>query len=82
MVHFYFFSYDSYDKIVDYVEHLNLGVLDDIYMIELESGYQYMVCYQRIECPLFLKLMTDFGEKKLIYGENEHGYPLYWKIWW
>ena len=83
MVHFSFFSQDRYNTVVDYLTELNLGVLDNVYMYETEMGYQYTACYYRITCALFAEVIRQpSGDKKLIYGENEYGYPLYWKIWW
>ena len=83
MVHFSFFSQDPYNTVVSHLKELELGVLDSVYMYETETGNQYTACYYRMTCPLLMELMREeYGEKKLIYGENEYGYPLYWKIWW
>ena len=83
MPHFYFFSNDSVDVIIYYLHQLNLGVLDNVYVHKLETGYHYMACYSIITCPIVSEFIySDTGTKKIIYSENEHGYPLYWTIWW
>jgi hypothetical protein len=79
MTHFYFSSYEPYEVVMHYLIHLNLGILDNLYQV----SNIYMACYHKITCPSFTKIIFhDFGENKLIYSENEYGYPLYWKIWW
>lgn len=83
MVHFSFFSEDPYDVIIMYLQELNLGELEHVLMYPTEEGAHYFVFYTRLTCPFLLEAMRDpSGKKKLIYGENEHGYPLYWGIWW
>ena len=83
MTHFYFFSKDSRDVIIQYLHQLNLGILDDVYVYELETGYYYMAFYSKITCPSVSEIIySDTGTKKIIYSENEHGYPLYWTIHW
>ncbi len=83
MTHFSFFSQDTYEVVVHYVQELALGELDQVFMYPTKDGAHYFVCYTRVTSPTLMEVMRDpSGEKKLIYGENEHGYPLYWKIWW
>jgi len=71
MVQFLFFSEDSYEVILAHLKRLELGHLDNVYTYEWGKGYMYMACYFSLHVPLSGKLMYD---------ENEHGYPLYWKI--
>jgi hypothetical protein len=83
MVHFGFFSHDPYEVIMSYLQELDLGVLDDVYRYETSTGTHYLVCYHRITCDTFAKVIqSNSGVYKLIYGENEYGYPKYWYIWW
>jgi hypothetical protein len=83
MAHFCFFSNDAYEVVVNQLNDLNLGVLENVLLYEEETGGNYLVCYEKITCPSFKEMMREeSGERKLIYGENEYGYPLYWKIWW
>jgi hypothetical protein len=79
MTQFYFYSHEPYEVVMHYLIQLNLGSLDNVYQV----SNTYMACYHKITCSSFAEIIYhDFGEKKLIYSENEHGYPLYWKIWW
>jgi hypothetical protein len=84
MTHFCFFSKDPYEVVVNQLHDLNLGEVENVLLYEEEdTGFQYIVCYRTITCPTFAEMMREeSGERKLIYGENEHGYPIYWKIWW
>ena len=83
MAYFSFCSHDSYEAVVKYLQELKLGELEQVLDYEMEAGTHYFVCYSRITNPAFANVMREeSGEKKLIYGVNEHGYPLYWKIWW
>ena len=79
MACFSFFSQYSYDVVVNYLQDLELGDLAQVF----EYDTHYFVLYRDITCPSLAEAMRESsGEKKLIYGVNEHGYPLYWKIWW
>jgi hypothetical protein len=83
MACFTFFSTDSYDVVMNYLHELELGDLVEVFEYTAEEGTHYLVVYRTITCPSFAEVMREAsGEKKLIYGVNEHGYPLYWKIWW
>ena len=83
MIHFSFFSQESYNVVVDLLKVLNLGKLYHVSMVELESGYEYTAYYYMVTYPPLLEEMcTEYGEAKVIYGENEWGFPLYWDVWW
>ena len=79
---FFFFSSDPYWVVVRQLEHLNLGKLTDVYMHERPHDYHYVAHYEYFTCLRMIESMTHRTEIKLVYGENEHGYPLYWKLWW
>ena len=82
MPQFSFFSSDPYCVVVHQLEQLNLGILKDLYMHERPHDYHYVAQYECFTCLRMIESMTSRTEIKLIYGENEHGYPLYWKTWW
>jgi hypothetical protein len=82
MVYFSFFSEDPYSTVVQYLEHMNLGKLSDVVMYTRSDTYHYVVYYEYFTCLRLIESMKDRSETKLVYGENEYGYPVYWKIWW
>lgn len=79
MIHFSFRSNDTYPVVVQLLKNLNLGSLYFVAVI----GDQYTAYYFDMTYPPLLEEMcAEYGEFKLIYGENEWGYPLYWDVWW
>jgi len=80
MIHFSFFSNDTYNVVVNSLKNLNLGRL---YYVSMIDGAQYTAYYFELTYqPLLEEMSAEYGEFKLIYGENEWGYPLYWDVWW
>ena len=83
MIHFSFYSPESYGMVLRILKDLNLGKLYHVSMVELETGYEYTVYYSTLTYPPLLEEMcTEYGEAKLIYGESECGFPVYWDVWW
>ena len=82
MKQFSFLSKDPFHVVLRYLEELELGELYNLYQSESGNEYGYTVHYTRITSMLLHEMEYGFGEKRIVYGENEWGYPLYWKIWW
>jgi hypothetical protein len=82
MLHFSFFSKDPFHVVLQQLEELHLGKLVDVCMYERSQDYQYVAYYEYFTSIPMIESMKYHTEFKLVYEENEHGYPLYWKIWW
>jgi hypothetical protein len=78
MIHFSFFSDEAYDTVVRTLKRLNLGRLYRVTESDYYTAYYFELTYP----PLLEEMRAEYGESKLIYGENECGYPLYWDVWW
>jgi hypothetical protein len=83
MISFSFCSNDEFHVVLIYLEELGLGDLYNLYQHKLDIGYGYTAVYMRLTCvSLIEEMRCGFGTKRIVYGENEDGYPLYWNIWW